>query len=60
MGPRPNSIVIDKLDMERIYDWKFLNKVLHDMSFDDKWIDWNCSYVCGVRLAILINGSPTS
>lgn len=37
----PDSIIIAKLDMERVYNrmgWEFVYKVLHVMGFNNKWI----------------------
>jgi len=38
--------ILCKLDLEKAYDhanWKFLLKVIEDMGFGKKWINWICS-----------------
>ncbi|RVW40781.1 Transposon TX1 uncharacterized 149 kDa protein [Vitis vinifera] len=54
--------LVCKLDIEKAYDhvnWKFLLSVLEKMGFGPKWRSWILFYISTVRMAILVNGTPT-
>ncbi|KAG7591058.1 Ribonuclease H-like superfamily [Arabidopsis thaliana x Arabidopsis arenosa] len=50
-----------KTDMTKAYDrleWDFIQKVLHQMGFDKRWIRWVMQAVTTVTYSFLINGKP--
>ncbi|WMV55675.1 hypothetical protein MTR67_049060 [Solanum verrucosum] len=53
--------VLCKLDIEKAYDhvnWVFLLKILRDMGFGNKWINWINFCISTVKFSLIINGSP--
>lgn len=55
--------VILKLDFEKAFDtvnWDFLFDTLHHMNFGDKWIMWIKAILRSTKIAVFVNGSPTS
>ncbi|WMV52976.1 hypothetical protein MTR67_046361 [Solanum verrucosum] len=53
--------ILCKLDIEKAYDhvnWNYLFKVLSDMGFGRKWVNWIKFCVSTVKFSIIINGSP--
>lgn len=56
------SFMALKIDMSEAYDrekWKYLNKIMQKMRFNDKWNNWIMEYISSVTYKILINGSPS-
>ncbi|XP_035838173.1 uncharacterized protein LOC118485810 [Helianthus annuus] len=54
--------MILKVDIEKAYDslsWEFLNSMLCQMNFPEKWRGWVMSIVSSARASVLVNGSPT-
>ncbi|KAJ0475516.1 putative RNA-directed DNA polymerase [Helianthus annuus] len=54
--------MILKVDIEKAYDslsWEFLNLMLGQMNFPEKWKRWIMSIVSSARASVLVNGSPT-
>ncbi|RVX00295.1 Transposon TX1 uncharacterized 149 kDa protein [Vitis vinifera] len=54
--------LVCKLDIEKAYDhvnWKFLLSVLEKMRFGPKWRSWILFCISTVRMAVLVNGTPT-
>ncbi|XP_010506884.1 PREDICTED: uncharacterized protein LOC104783422 [Camelina sativa] len=50
-----------KTDMSKAYDrveWEFIDKLLHKMGFDEKWIRWIMFCVSSVEYKVLLNGQP--
>ncbi|KAH0709195.1 hypothetical protein KY284_010622 [Solanum tuberosum] len=53
--------VLCKLDIEKAYDhvnWSFLLKILRDMGFENKWINWIKVCISTVKFSLIINGNP--
>lgn len=58
-----NQGVILKLDFKKAFDkvnWDFLYDALRHMNFGSKWIMWTKSIFETIRIAVLVNGSPTN
>ena len=56
------QLLILKVNFEKAYDsveWSFLEYMLGRVGFHLKWIAWMKACVCGGRMSILVNGSPT-
>ncbi|XP_076929431.1 putative mitochondrial protein AtMg01250 [Bidens hawaiensis] len=50
------------MDFEKAYDhlnWKFLDSVMAQMKFPDKWRSWIYGIVSSAKSSVLVNGSPT-
>ncbi|GJR38064.1 RNA-directed DNA polymerase, eukaryota [Tanacetum coccineum] len=59
---KKKQALIFKVDFEKAYDsvrWDFLDDVLYNFSFGNKWRVWIQSCLRSSRGSILINGSPT-
>ncbi|KAJ0445231.1 putative RNA-directed DNA polymerase [Helianthus annuus] len=57
---RPGMIF--KVDIEKAYDslsWEFLESMLTQMNFHQKWRKWVMTIVKAARASVLVNGSPT-
>lgn len=53
--------VLCKLNIEKAYDhvnWAFLLKLLRDMGFGDKWVNWIEFCIYTVKFSLIINGNP--
>ncbi|WMV59774.1 hypothetical protein MTR67_053159 [Solanum verrucosum] len=53
--------ILCKLDIEKAYDhvnWNYLWKVLSEMGFGRKWVNWIKFCVSIVKFSIITNGSP--
>ncbi|RVX19153.1 putative ribonuclease H protein [Vitis vinifera] len=54
--------LVYKMDIEKAYDhvnWRFLMLVLEKMGFGPKWRKWIFCCISTVRMAVLVNGTPT-
>lgn len=52
-----------KLDIHKAYgsvEWKFLLKVMNQMGFNAKWIQWIEQRISTVCYSVVINGSPSN
>ena len=50
MARNKHSGINLKLDFEKAYDkvsWRFLEEVLRNKGFDERWIEWVLKSVCG-------------
>nr|GEZ80013.1 RNA-directed DNA polymerase, eukaryota, reverse transcriptase zinc-binding domain protein [Tanacetum cinerariifolium] len=57
------KLMIFKVDFEKAYDsvkWKYLDYILQQCGFGEKWRGWIFECLKSARTSILINGSPTS
>ena len=60
---RSNVGLVCKLDIEKAYDnvnWNFLLSVLEKMGFGPKWRQWILYCISTVRMAVLVNDTPTN
>ncbi|KAJ0450527.1 putative RNA-directed DNA polymerase [Helianthus annuus] len=51
-----------KLDFEKAYDnvnWGFVDSVMTQMGFPQRWCSWVAGILSSARAAVLVNGSPT-
>lgn len=54
--------MIFKVDIEKAYDslnWGFLDSVMEQMNFPDRWRKWVSAILSASRASVLVNGSPT-
>ncbi|KAJ0507913.1 putative RNA-directed DNA polymerase [Helianthus annuus] len=54
--------MIFKVDINKAYDsvnWKFLDSVMMQMSFPDRWRKWIMATLVSARASVIVNGSPT-
>ncbi|KAJ0455536.1 putative RNA-directed DNA polymerase [Helianthus annuus] len=54
--------MILKVDIEIAYDslsWEFIDSMLFQMKFPQKWCRWVMAIVKSARASVLVNGSPT-
>jgi hypothetical protein len=54
--------LILKVDFEKAYDsvdWNFLDYMLRQFGFGQKWRNWMRACVCNGNMSVLVNGSPT-
>ena len=54
--------LIFKVDFEKAFDslnWAFLNEVMMQMNFGQKWGNWISGCLKTASVSVLINGSPT-
>nr|GEY04579.1 RNA-directed DNA polymerase, eukaryota [Tanacetum cinerariifolium] len=59
---KKSQALVFKVDFEKAYDsvrWDFLDDILWNFGFGDKWRKWNQSYLRSSRGSIILNGSPT-
>nr|KAJ0225680.1 hypothetical protein LSAT_V11C100033170 [Lactuca sativa] len=52
-----------KVDFEKVFDclsWEYLDSILQQMEFGDKWQSWIHGCLSFARISVLINGSATS
>ncbi|KAJ9560661.1 hypothetical protein OSB04_005821 [Centaurea solstitialis] len=57
-----NQMLIFKIDFEKAFDslnWGFLDDILAQMGFGDRWRAWVRGCITTTRVSILVNGSPT-
>ena len=50
-----------KLDLEKAYDlieWDFIEKMLKQLNFNDKWINWVMTCISSVNFSVLVNDTP--
>ncbi|KAI3784929.1 hypothetical protein L1987_44037 [Smallanthus sonchifolius] len=55
--------MIFKVDIEKAFDslnWGFLDSVMAQMNFPEKWRGWIMACVTSARSSVLVNGSPTA
>ncbi|GKB80138.1 RNA-directed DNA polymerase, eukaryota, reverse transcriptase zinc-binding domain protein, partial [Tanacetum coccineum] len=60
---KKKQTMIFKVDFEKAFDsvrWDFLDDVLKNFGFGDRWCDWIQSWLRSSKGSILVNGSPTS
>ncbi|KAG7543468.1 Reverse transcriptase domain [Arabidopsis thaliana x Arabidopsis arenosa] len=56
-----NAYLAIKTDISKAYDrveWNFLERVMKQMGFDQRWVKWIMECVKTVSYEVLINGSP--
>ncbi|KAJ0732921.1 putative RNA-directed DNA polymerase [Helianthus annuus] len=56
------SGMLFKIDINKAYDslnWNFLDKILAQMNFPDRWRGWIMATLTSSRASVLVNGSPT-
>lgn len=56
-----NTYLAIKTDISKAYDrveWNFLEKVMIQLGFDTRWVNWVMECVRSVSYEVLINGSP--
>jgi hypothetical protein len=57
------ACLILKVDFEKAYDsvdWGFLDHMLYNFGFCEKWRAWMRACVCTGSMSVLVNGSPTT
>ncbi|GJZ27081.1 RNA-directed DNA polymerase, eukaryota, reverse transcriptase zinc-binding domain protein [Tanacetum coccineum] len=60
---RNKKMMIFKVEFEKAFDsvnWKYLDYVLGQFGFGEKWRNWIQECLRSARTSILVNGSPTS
>lgn len=56
------KILLFKVDFDKAFDsvnWQYLDSVLEQMGFGNKWRMWIRGCLCSSRASVIINGSPT-
>ncbi|KAJ0511624.1 putative RNA-directed DNA polymerase [Helianthus annuus] len=56
------SGMIFKVDINKAYDslnWKFLDSIMVQMNFPERWRSWIKATLVSSRASVLVNGSPT-
>ncbi|KAJ9564278.1 hypothetical protein OSB04_000244 [Centaurea solstitialis] len=56
------KLLILKVDFAKAFDtlnWNFLDNILSQMGFGDKWRAWMQGVICTAKVSVLVNGSPT-
>ncbi|GKA98182.1 RNA-directed DNA polymerase, eukaryota [Tanacetum coccineum] len=59
---KKSQSLVFKVDFEKAYDsvrWDFLDDILWNFGFGDKWCNWIQSCLRSSRGSIILNGSPT-
>ncbi|KAK9077285.1 hypothetical protein SSX86_005622 [Deinandra increscens subsp. villosa] len=59
---KKKKAMLFKVDFEKAFDslnWNFLDSILTQMAFPDKWRSWIRSCLSSSKSSILVNGSPT-
>nr|GEV54576.1 reverse transcriptase [Tanacetum cinerariifolium] len=54
--------IMESVDFEKAYDtieWIFVDRVLEEMKFGQKWRKWISFCLSSARATVLVNGSPT-
>lgn len=62
MRNKKEKCLIIKVDFEKAYDslsWEYLDEVLSQMGFGDKWRKWMRVCLKSASISLLANGSPT-
>ncbi|KAJ9549144.1 hypothetical protein OSB04_021687 [Centaurea solstitialis] len=57
-----SQLFILKVDLEKAFDtlnWEFLDSVLAQLNFGNKWRSWVKNCLTSARISVLVNGSPT-
>jgi len=60
-GAKKHCSMVVKTDMSKAYDrveWKFVNCVLQQLGFHERWIGWIMECLTTVSFSFLVNGSP--
>ncbi|MFS8018660.1 putative RNA-directed DNA polymerase [Helianthus anomalus] len=56
------SGLVFKVDINKAYDslnWKYLDSIMAQMNFPDRWRGWIMATLVTSRASVLVNGSPT-
>lgn len=56
-------LMLFKADFAKAFDclnWDFLDSILKQMKFGEKWRQWIRSCISSARISVLVNGSPTN
>ncbi|KAJ9547609.1 hypothetical protein OSB04_020152 [Centaurea solstitialis] len=59
---KKKKLLIFKADFAKAFDslnWNFLDNILLQMGFGEKWRGWVKGCVCTAKVSVLINGAPT-
>ncbi|KAJ9556592.1 hypothetical protein OSB04_011206 [Centaurea solstitialis] len=57
------KMLIFKVDFAKAFDslnWNFLDSILIQMGFGDKWRDWMKGCICTAKVSVLVNGRQRS
>lgn len=55
------KLLLFKVDFAKAYDclnWKFLDSVLMQMNFTEKWWSWIWGCISSPSISVLVNGNP--